>query len=209
MAWECEQVRGNRQIMTICCSVMRIPCFFNQIPTFACMSWSCQTAEESSLIKPFAACLHWWWVCAGKYGYCNFQMESPSARNPLQSIAMNTSRIHSGFLEECQVYWQWMIIAWSSSDCGHVNSQSCTKYKSGHIIIGPWNLFSYNRNPYSGLLVTTWKWFGMLGTFAWDLLPHASAVEVIESVPSVCVCLSVCLLFSTLMAEPFDVGTWK
>ncbi len=40
------------------------------------------------------------------------------------------------------------------------------------------------------------------------LLPPASAVEVIESVPSVCVCvcLSVCLSFSTLTTEPFDVS---
>ena len=41
------------------------------------------------------------------------------------------------------------------------------------------------------------------------LLPPASAVEVIELVPSVSVCLSVRLSFSTLTAEPFDVGTLK
>ena len=35
--------------------------------------------------------------------------------------------------------------------------------------------------------------------------PSASAVEGMESVPSVCVCLSVCLSVSALTAEPFDV----
>ena len=37
------------------------------------------------------------------------------------------------------------------------------------------------------------------------LIPPASAVKVIKSVPSVCVCL----LVNTLMAEPFGVWTWN
>ncbi len=35
------------------------------------------------------------------------------------------------------------------------------------------------------------------------LLPHASAVEVIESEPSFCLCVCVCV--STLTAKPFDL----
>ena len=38
-----------------------------------------------------------------------------------------------------------------------------------------------------------------------QLLPPASAVEVIESEPCFSVCVSVCLSVSTLTAEPFDL----
>ncbi len=42
-----------------------------------------------------------------------------------------------------------------------------------------------------------------------DFFPPASAVEGIKSVPSVCPCVrvSVCLSFSALTAEPFDIQT--
>ena len=49
----------------------------------------------------------------------------------------------------------------------------------------------------------------MTDTLSWHLtilLPPASAVEVIESVPSVC--LSVCPSVSTLTSEPFDLWPW-
>ncbi len=43
--------------------------------------------------------------------------------------------------------------------------------------------------------------------FSSYLFPPASAVEGIKSVPSVCVCVSVCLSVSALTAEPFDIQT--
>ena len=49
----------------------------------------------------------------------------------------------------------------------------------------------------------------MIQHFYETLIPSASAVKGITSVPSVCVsvCVSVCLLVSALPAEPFDIPT--
>ena len=51
--------------------------------------------------------------------------------------------------------------------------------------------------------------FWLLQCHISSFLPPASAVEVIKTVPSVCVCvcLSVCLFVSALTAEPFDIGS--